>query len=200
MRKKMKNLKKIMLFGFFLSFATNAEAAIYYIDIDANGILMDSVYGFQINYDLSGGGSLSSSDLNIHYSNKFQLAPDLGIVSVADAAVPGTDMSALGSKATTDWDISDIGNAILGYTLGTDPLVSGHILSFSTPDDFIPTYWELSDITGDKDTFKIGENVVIKFDDATSTYLITAPIPVPGAVWLLGSGLASLIAMRWKNS
>jgi hypothetical protein len=197
--KKMKNLKKIMLLGFLFSMATNAQAATYYIDIDASGILLDSVYGFQIDYDLSGGGSLSSSNLNIHYATKYQLVPVPGFVPVPDASVPGADMSALGPiPPTTDWDISDIGNTILGFTLGVDPLVSGHILSFETPEVFMPTYWELSDATGDKDTFVFGDNVFVNFNEATSTFTVNA-VPVPGAVWLLGAGLSGLVALRRKN-
>lgn len=198
----MKNLKKIMMLGFLLSIASNAEAAVYYIDIDTTGILADSVYGFQVDYDLSGGGSLSTSDLNIYYMNKFQLIPTTGTVAVADAAVPGTDMSVLGSAPITTWDISDIGNTILGYTLADDPLVSGHIVSFEIVDDFMPTYWELSDATGDKDTFIFGENIFANYDASTNTYTIsTSPaVPIPGAVWLLGAGLSGLVALRRKNS
>ena len=192
-------MKKTMLLAFLLSVPTSSAAATYYIDISASGILADSVYGFQVDYELSGGGTLLTSDLNIYYTTKYQLVPP-GVVAVPDAAVPGLDMSALGPiQPTTDWDISDIGNTILGYTLGTEPLVSGHILSFTTSDDFLPTYWEISDATGDKDTFIIGENVFINFNADTSTFTINA-IPVPAAVWLLGSGLAGLIAFKRKKS
>ncbi|MBI5557015.1 MAG: VPLPA-CTERM sorting domain-containing protein [Deltaproteobacteria bacterium] len=202
----MKNLKKLYFLAFLFLFAGKSEAAVVTIDFDGTGILANSVYGFQVDYALSGGGSLATGDLDIYYNKKFVFAPVPGVVDVPGAAVPGTDFTLVGGGISTEWDISDTGNTILGYTLGASPLTTGTILTFDVADTFNPTSWILSDFDGNFDTFVFNDNFFANFDVASNTYTISQTevvvpsVPVPAAVWLLGAGLSGLVALRRKNS
>ena len=196
-------MKKIFLILFTSLFLLGgvANASIFTLNFDASLDLEDNVFGFQAEYSLGSGSELSTEDLLIHYTQKFD---GTGIVDVPSGAVPGTDMSLIGMDPNTDWDISVANNAatggsnsIVGYTLGDYPLVTGTILTVELDDSLTLFNWTLSDATGASDAFIEGVNFNVDFDAASNTYTVKA-VPIPSALLLLGGGLLGMLGIRRK--
>lgn len=74
-------------------------------------------------------------------------------------------------------------------------LVSGNLVNGTSSDlDSLNVFMQ----AGEQINFVIdpGDNY---FHDSTRLFIEIAPVPVPGAVWLLGSGLAGLVGLRRKK-
>lgn len=181
-----------------------SSAGIVTINFDGVLDLQDSVFGFQADYNLSSGQLLEDSNLKIYYTKRFNGS---AIVDEIGKAVPGTDMSLLGMDPNTEWDISIANNeatggsnAIVGYTLGSDPLLTGTLLTITIPESVTLnlTNWVLSDALGSATAFSEGDNFIVKFDAAIDTYTISA-VPVPSSLLLLFGGICALLGINRRK-
>jgi hypothetical protein len=130
-----------------------------------------------------------------------------------------------GNVYASGWDkqmyqITDHSYSTIGPINDTDGDPFAHYLYGLAYDRDTETYYGfsndgqlLSGTTGDSNLYALtfGEssvtaNLILDFDDLTSAGLTsdmvwgatTAPVPIPGAVWLFGSGLMGLAALRKK--
>jgi len=198
-------MKKIVFVSVIvLLFGTGGivSAATVTFNFDASGPLSGSVFGFQINYALSDGSLLDSTDLTLYFSKRYDSTVP-GIVP-AGGAIPGADMTELGLGISTDWSVgvqnnasTGGSNAIVGYTLGTEPLLSGPVFSFTTPAgvSFEPSYFELSDSSGTPGAFVEGRDYFLSFDPGTGDLTVSA-VPIPSTLLLLGGGLVGVFGLR----
>lgn len=129
--------------------------------------------------------------------------PDLVQADISNASLAnfGNGMSdTLGAGTGTDWILpqSDY-NAFSGY--GDDGFMSGiltdgsGIANLGAADSDMYLYY----INTDRELVDLG----LLLETGINGTVITAessPVPIPGAVWLLGSGLAGLVGLRRKNS
>lgn len=170
-----------------------ANAATYNVMFEDSENLAGAVVAFQADSTLSSGESLVIGDLTIGYQYKFEPAS----ASTVDngGAVPGTDYSEIGGAPNTNWDIDILGNTIVGYTLSSDPLVSGLLFSLTLSDDveLSLTNWVLGDDTGVEGALMQDRDYWVFFDPGTDTFTITGTVPVPSSLLLLGCGLCTLI-------
>jgi hypothetical protein len=210
---KIKTLKKgdlvmkkifLTLFASFFLLVGVASASIFTLNFDASLDLEDNVFGFQAEYSLDSGSLLSTEDLLIQYTKTFDITVP-GIVDAPNSAVPGIDYSAIGGDPSIDWDISVANNAatggsnvIVGYTLGSEPLVTGTILTIDLLEDsLLLSNWALSDAFGTPGAFEEGVNFKVDFDVASNTYTVK-PVPIPPALLLFGSGIIGMLGLRRK--
>jgi len=188
----------VLLVAFLL--VGQAYASMVTVNFEGVDNLAGTVFGFQADYALTGTtADLAAADLEAYYTGRFN-----GSSVVADGgAIPGTDMSILNMGISTDWDVSLGDHSVVGYTIGVDPLVTGTLFSLDVPDGVTLGFvnWVLSDATGDPDTFILGQTfAVLQVGDA---YTITSPgaqVPIPGAIWLLGSGFLGLVTIRRRRA
>ncbi len=126
-----------------------------------------------------------------------------GMEIIADPSAEGGDFTLNNYYAPADaipnagyWDIWIATTPALGvqgmdYTISA-PLGEGRIFSVYADFDFELDNFLLGG-TGPGGSYPYP--FLVQFDDATDTYTY-APVPIPGAVWLLGSGLVGLIGLK----
>lgn len=94
-------------------------------------------------------------------------------------------------------------SAVMGLPL--TPLSNGPLLHFDYVGDIDPLNpYSLVKFTTTNavDLYQTGDIVLKSFDDTVAIFgaPTTSAVPIPGAVWLLGSGLAGMVAMRRKKN
>lgn len=197
----MKNIglyTSIVMFGTLFSNSANALIAFELAATDIDGD--PSVYNYEIQTNCFGNcldtlGGVPIPDL--YYTNKFYLPyfSDAGITDINSPSgwsysIEGTnDLFGLGSGAgVIHWSASTGAELALYDVLSGFSYVSSVAGSVKAP-------FRLDYINGD---WRLGDPPIPASPLALAAGL--APIPVPAAVWLFGSGLLGLIGVARRNS
>ncbi len=97
----------------------------------------------------------------------------------------------------TDWDSEDL--TIRAYSSAGSTLLWENTYDLSTYNDLAMSNWLHVDMGGvsnvDYLTFTASKLSLPSIDN-----LNVEPVPIPGAVWLLGSGLVGMVALRRKSN
>ncbi len=172
--------------------ADNLET--YFAAIEWNDSLV-SFSGIQYyDYDRDNGTPMTFDDYNLWNGEELPDSP------------PGSSFGGYTIPDNQLWNINGAEN--LDRPDEFYPVVSGETLLaqlYFTAD--VTGYY--TDIAGFIDSpqaelFMINEEVVFEdglsiWKEGTSSYFGTSPVPVPAAVWLLGSGLLGLVGLRRRN-
>ena len=163
--------------------------------------------------------STDASAYSINIENLDKIGEDIGgftlWLDVGDDFVSNAQI--YGNAVPANWFIDNSHNSrfgasdLLGLIFGsTTPLQNGTLVSFSysgtslltvdNPTDGTDTPFSLVKFTtyGGDDLFANGTIILKSFNENGATF--GAPVPIPGAVWLLGAGLSGLVALRRKKS
>ncbi len=128
----------------------------------------------------------------------FWLDGDIDFVTSNQAYGPGVPLTWVKDTPHN----SHFGAADWAPLIGGDltPLSNGVLVSFDYEGTINPSDpFKLVKFTNTSavDLFSSGEMILRSFDASGATF---APVPIPGAVWLLGSGLIGLAGLRRKKN
>lgn len=162
--------------------------------------------------------STAVSAYSINIENVDKIGQDIGGFTLwADVGADFVSNSqTYGNAVPANWVADNAHNShfgasdLMGLLTGkTTPLQNGTLVSFNytgtgpltidNPMDSADTPFSLVKFTAydGVDLFATGKVVLKSFDAAGATF--GAPVPVPGAIWLLGAGLSGLVATRRKK-
>jgi len=102
-------------------------------------------------------------------------------------------ISVVSTLGNSPLGVSDVGNPV-GQALSTGEPITDTSATFMFPSDYSPTS-SASLAIKDADSIGTIDPTIV----ATWSSLRVTPVPIPGAVWLFGSGLAGLIGIGRKR-
>lgn len=171
--------------------AVSAQAATLSFLPDYNSITVGETVSVDIEISGLESVDLAGFDLDVSFDDSvldftgYTLYDELGVVP-ADASdwSQGDDGSGTINVAEMSW-LWDLSGQSDSFTLATLTFAGLEVGS----SDLTFTYTDLSDDWGDVITADLlGGNVDVN------------PVPLPGAVWLLGSGLAGLVGLKRRKN
>ena len=180
-------MKRISILFAALIFAlilTVGQASAYTVTIDGLDSV-DSIHGFTLWFDVSADFDYS----NLALGDAIPATISMGWV----ADTPSVDGSNVFKYGASDWD--------LVMFAAPNPLLSGTLFNF----DYTGTIFgfnliQFADATAGN-LYADGNSGAIKllsFDENGAAFG-TSQVPIPGAIWLLGSGLFGLVAIRRRR-
>jgi hypothetical protein len=183
----------MLMVGIVIS-SVSAQAYTVYVGIDDTFAPADLAFidGFQ--FDLSSGGNITDLTLGIRH----QAEGDVDSLGTGGAIPDEFDFMRM---HFVPWDVFKTTNGVSGANeMGLD-LTAGIIVNLTGASPFaLENFLLFSDET--QSGFYPGVYAVkqLSLGDAGQIYTYTAaPVPLPGAVLLLGSGLLGLVGLRRKS-
>ena len=192
----MKRLLFVLLSLVVMVFAGGANAAILTVDVDGlDSILPDTIWSYQINFDVSGSFDWYASGsvvFNTTDQHLWEAAPGFFI--------PNWNLNSNLNLTTGQLvilaDDKDFGDP------ARSPLINGTLFSVTYPDDVslslaFDSFLLSSDLTTPVDMFKIPSLAVFGAGEHKLTFS-ASPVPIPSALLLFGGGLLGLVGIRRK--
>ena len=187
----------VFLFTLFFSFGVNAATYDIYFDDNLNGTI-DSPPPpyvekgtFSFFGDVTNGTTYILADLKARdsFSFSFSFSFDFNngeiIFTEDNIKTPADQVNVI---------ISDSGQELRFEEIGS-PLNYGGSLEFEKDDTYVLTFGNQYDSSYLTTYMLAGNGTTIFYAD----YIAVKAVPVPAAIWLLGSGLAGLAVMRRKS-
>lgn len=153
-----------------------------YVGIDDTFPDYSIIDGFQ--FDVATGVSIADLDLAVQYKS---------ISDVDGSGFPG-------AVPDNSWEVLKTSDGVYGYnSWGTGDLSAGVILKLTGNSPFSLESFLLYSDDQQYGYYPGGFRITeISLGEDGKAYAYS--VPIPGAVWLLGSALAGLVALRRKNS
>ena len=192
---KMKRTMRIVsvtLLVFLLAVSPSFAAS---FTADINGLTDQEVVSVTVWFQVGSDFTLTDSSFGLGSA-----VPDDGLLGwdIVKGDDSGSIVDEAGRGRVYKVDILDYDNLL---DFGTYPLVNGVIFSF----DYSGTILGLSDIIYLKDNNNgqglidlIDTGEMVPFLSLGENHLTFAPVPIPGAIWLLGPALVGLLGIRKK--
>jgi len=189
MKKSLKILGLVLVSG-LIAVQANAASVTKTVSLDGYDDYLsasDKIYIMDIRFDITGASAPTASDFTVNWwggdSSKNPFWSKYSGVVDNELRIGGDD-------------------PMYSNAAFASPLKDGELFSV-TYDDSMDIGVNFTELTlYNTDTMSGSAKAPVFVGGSADNILLspTAPVPIPGAVWLLGSGLASLIGFRRRNS
>lgn len=200
----MKKLCLVFLVLFTLIFSGSVNAATFDLSFDnsygddnwnADFLTGDIVGGVSFSFDISGGPQYSDSQGD--YYNWSQLSNiNFDIQFTGAHGYPSVSFTFGDLEAGAPFVFISNDGLFARFTDNT-ALPSGGVLDFiDSTDRWLFSFGEFGNTLGNNPNGYILMDLTNPLNSKSGDYLMTSAVPVPAAVWLLGSGAAGLVLLR----
>jgi hypothetical protein len=183
----MKKLSVLVAALFVMLLPYSVFGYVVYIEV-APSLQFSNIDGLQ--FDISGGGFSWSNSTSSLY------------LTTATVNVNGVDKT---GAVTANWSKSNVSSPTTGFAAvdlynndTATPLVAGVLASVTAPNAFTASNFRLADSTQMNGKYPYAFTVSTITFTGGAEYVVSA-VPIPAAVWLLGSGLLGLVAVRRRR-
>ncbi len=202
----MRYVKTVVIGLVLLFIGSTCWASTLTVGLDLSGARSPetNIYSVQMNFGITGPADWFAADDDVVWSDDQPINPVV-IPGVGTFPRWSTDVGLNNRQDTLIFMFEDPRDAEF-----VTPLVSGDVFTLTFPENVNLSldYYEFTAFSDSKDTWSLiavveprGMTPPIRFEGGGDYTVTFAPaVPIPGAVWLLGSGLLGLVAVRRRQA